>query len=305
MPSASPRPSPSNPNGVEKRLSIAEMVRILDVASDVRRQQNELERQFRRDESREKLRQRLATIGEAELSEEQLDAAIDWYYDNLHRYRRPKRSLSLLLAHLYVRRATVLLVLLPLLLIAAGWLVWSSRSAPSEADALTRLNKAAATLRAEGGDDPRVRQVLAAADDADGLGPVQQERLAVQLEEVRSQLALDYRIVVDVENPIDRLYGADGNVMTGLRVVAVDDRGLPTPIPVTNATGQTRQETTWRQEVDLLTLQAIEKAAAERTLGTVVLAEKGAGTLDLVYPKLPLTGQQAALSTVQFIGGGS
>ena len=313
MPSASTRSSQADARGsrrpltgaTSERLSIGEMVRILDVASEVRRQQNELERQFRRDESRQELRERLATVGEAELSEDQLDAAIDWYYDNLHRYRKPKRSLSLLLAHLYVRRGQVLLVVVPLLLAAAlVAFLWLSRGSSVDAS-LTRVEEAAAALRAEGGDEPRVAQVLSAAAGAAGLGPTQRERLAVQLDEVRQQLALDYRIIVDVENPIERLYGTDGNIVTGLRVVAVDDRGLPIPVPVTNATGQTQQVSTWRQEVDLQTLQAIEAAASEETLGPVVLAQKEAGSLDLVYPKLTLTGQQAVLSTVQFGGGGS
>ena len=101
------------------------MARILDVAAEVRRSQNELEREFRRDESREELRERLAAIGRstnASMSDEQLDAAIAWYYDNLHRYKKPDPSLSLLLAKLYVRRATVLVILVPLATI--GLLIW-------------------------------------------------------------------------------------------------------------------------------------------------------------------------------------
>ena len=104
------------------------MARILDVAAEVRRSQNELEREFRRDEARAELRKRLAAIGDrtgSPLSEEQLDAAIVWYYDNLHRYRRPEPSFGVFLAHLYVRRGLVFLVLIVIAVVAATlwWLL--------------------------------------------------------------------------------------------------------------------------------------------------------------------------------------
>ena len=110
------------PNRSE-RLSIGEMARILDVAAEVRRSQDLIEGQFRREEQRDMLRERLrGAAGQDELSEEQLDAAIEWYYDNLHRYKRPEPSLQLWLARLYIRRGWLLLLLLPLL--AAALLAW-------------------------------------------------------------------------------------------------------------------------------------------------------------------------------------
>ena len=119
----------TTPLPAQADLSIAELARILDVAAEVRRDRDRLEVAFRRNESREALRERLRAIGSqtgAALGDEQLDAAITWYYDNLHRYRRPKPSLSLFVAHLYVRRWLVLGIVLPLIL-SGGVLWWMLR----------------------------------------------------------------------------------------------------------------------------------------------------------------------------------
>lgn len=102
---------PSTVVSKSNSLTIAEMVRVLDVASEVRRKQEVLAQQWNidaaRDELREKLRATQLTTGE-ELSSEQIDTAIDWYYDRLHRFRYPKPGLGLAFAHLYVRRGTIL-----------------------------------------------------------------------------------------------------------------------------------------------------------------------------------------------------
>lgn len=102
-------------------LSIAEMVRILDVASEVRRQRDMLDQQWNADAARQDLRDKLlatqATTGES-LTPEQVDAAIDWYYDKLHRFKHPPKGVGYVLAHLYIRRRTVLAVAIGLLLLA-------------------------------------------------------------------------------------------------------------------------------------------------------------------------------------------
>lgn len=101
---------PSDPALTPQTLSIAEMVRVLDVASEVRRKQEVLDQQWNADEARTVLREKLqatqATTGE-QLTNEQIDAAIDWYYDRLHRFQKPKPGIGLTLAHLYVRRRTI------------------------------------------------------------------------------------------------------------------------------------------------------------------------------------------------------
>lgn len=109
----------------ESTLSIAEMVRVLDVASEVRRTESLLERQWNVDVVRKDLREKLLatskTTGEG-LTPAQVDAAIDWYYDRLHRFKKPKKSVGYYLAHVYVRRGRFMAWLLTTGFVA--WLLW-------------------------------------------------------------------------------------------------------------------------------------------------------------------------------------
>ena len=106
-------------------LSIAEMVRILDVASEVRRKQELLDEQWNVESARTELRERLratqATTGE-NLTDEQIDTAINWFYDRLHRFKRPKPGIGLALAHIYVRRGEILKWMSCAIVVAAA--VW-------------------------------------------------------------------------------------------------------------------------------------------------------------------------------------
>ena len=106
-------------------LSIAELVRVLDVASEVRRKQAVLDREWNREAAREELRETLLTSATASgesLTDEQVTAAIDWYYNRLHRFRPPPKGLKTAFAHLYVRRRKVLFWLL--VFAAAVLLIW-------------------------------------------------------------------------------------------------------------------------------------------------------------------------------------
>ena len=101
-------------------LSLAETMRIMDVASVLRRERELAETALSADQIQTQLRQQL--LAAAELTGErvtsaEIDAAIGHYYDNLHAFREPPRNLSWVLAHLYIRRFPILL---GLLVVAAG-----------------------------------------------------------------------------------------------------------------------------------------------------------------------------------------
>ena len=65
------------------------------------------------------------------MTQEQIDAAVNWYYDNLHEYKEPERSFTWYLAQLYVSRVVILSFLVPVLLsMVAIWAFWLSPFAP-------------------------------------------------------------------------------------------------------------------------------------------------------------------------------
>jgi hypothetical protein len=108
-------------------LPLAEMLRIMDVARTLRQEREIAEEQFNREEARRLLRDRLKASTEitgSQVTEAEIDAAIESYFNNLHTYRDPPWGVEVFLAHLYVRRVQVFLALIVIvLLIAALWLV--------------------------------------------------------------------------------------------------------------------------------------------------------------------------------------
>lgn len=109
-------------------LSVAETLRIMDVASEIRRQQNLVEAQFNEDQLKEKLRENLIAASQVtgeELTNEQIERAISWYYDHLHKYKSPKPSVSIFFAHLYIRRWGIFALCFFLgFLSLAGWILY-------------------------------------------------------------------------------------------------------------------------------------------------------------------------------------
>ena len=273
---------------LKERLSIAEMVRILDVAGEVRRKQNELERQFRRDESRDALRERLRSAGPGEetLSEDQLDAAIDWYYDNLHRYRRPKASLSIGLAHLYIRRGRVIALLLAI--VAAAALVWwllgrssSETAASGDAPTAADVDQAVAALAALNiVCDPRIDAVVASSGNLSARRPSELRRLLAQAKAMTQQLELSYVVAIDRDNPFVDVETTAGPV-EAVRLVARTDDGMPIELTVPDANGSVREVSSWPQQLDRLQMDAIRRDLRDGKLDDAVIAEKVRGSLDL------------------------
>ena len=102
-------------------MSLDEILNIMDVASEIRKQQSLVEREFEIDQTRAQLREKLhqtaAVTGES-ITNEQIEAAIDWYFDHLHTFKPPQWGLGLLLAHIYIRRTQIGIALGALLVLA-------------------------------------------------------------------------------------------------------------------------------------------------------------------------------------------
>lgn len=104
-------------------MSLNEMMRVMDVARELRRNRDVAEEMFRRDEVRVQLRQKLMKAAEVagdRVTEAEIDAAIDDYFKNLHTYRDPEPSFQRLLAHLWVWRWRVAAVVVPVATLAAA-----------------------------------------------------------------------------------------------------------------------------------------------------------------------------------------
>ncbi len=94
-----------------QQLTLEQTLRIMDVATTLRKEQALVEQQLNIEETKAMLRERLldaAKITGERLTEEQVDIAIEHYYDKLHVFEQPEWSVGLVMAHLYVMRGTII-----------------------------------------------------------------------------------------------------------------------------------------------------------------------------------------------------
>ena len=95
-------------------VSLGEMLRIMDVARTLRQERETAQQQFHREEARALLRQRLKASTEitgSPVTDEEIDAAMESYFNNLHTYRDPPMGLEVLFARLYVSRVPIMTLL--------------------------------------------------------------------------------------------------------------------------------------------------------------------------------------------------
>lgn len=117
-----------------RELTMSETLRILDVAVELRRQQDTALAQLNREAVRRRLREKLVATAELtgeEVTEQEIEAAIDHYFDNEHTFAEPPMSFELWLAHLYIRRGRVAGVACAIAAAAGllfGLLSWWSRT---------------------------------------------------------------------------------------------------------------------------------------------------------------------------------
>ncbi len=108
-------------------LTLSETLRVLEVARNLRGQRDEAEVALARQEVREILRKKLldaAAVTGDKVTEREIDAAINQYFDRLYAYHDPAPSTSVFLANLYVRRTQIALVIGSLAAAATAWFVF-------------------------------------------------------------------------------------------------------------------------------------------------------------------------------------
>ncbi|MCM2370048.1 DUF6384 family protein [Aporhodopirellula aestuarii] len=88
-------------------MTIAETLRVMDVAREMREQRETAEEMFRHDEVRVRLREKLmrtAALSGDRVTEAEIDAAIDQYLANLHTYESPEPGFKKLMAYCWIWR---------------------------------------------------------------------------------------------------------------------------------------------------------------------------------------------------------
>ena len=115
----------SQPGSKSESLSLSEMLRIMDVATEMRSRRETVEKEFAIDETKRLLREKLLQTTEItgeRVTPAEVDSAIESYFSTLYTYREPKGSFAVTLANLYVRRAHLAIVIvLALTLAGTGW----------------------------------------------------------------------------------------------------------------------------------------------------------------------------------------
>lgn len=281
-----PEPRPAS------ELTIAEMTRIMDVAATLRREQSIAQQQLNLDETRALLRQRLREAADAAgdpVTDAQIDAAIEDYFDNLHEFEPPEPGMQTFLASVYVRRRAVVGVVLAVAAAVALW--WGAFAVgvvgPKRAE--RALDLALADVRATAEAVERQADVPDLAERAAGLlARADQARESSQLAELqslrveaaelgreavarRALLAEEYRVLVvtgdGVQSGVDRYH--DGRVSGYYLIVqAVGPGGKVLPREVVDAeTGQTRTVTTWAEQVPK---EVYDRVAADKLADGVV-----------------------------------
>ena len=91
-------------------LSLNEMLRVMDVAREMGRDRVTAEKMFRRSGVREQLREKLmrsAQLSGDQVTEAEVEAAIDQYFQNQHVYRDPAPSWSRFMAYAWIWRRRI------------------------------------------------------------------------------------------------------------------------------------------------------------------------------------------------------
>ena len=104
-------------------LTLQETLRVMDVARELREQRQQAEEMFRRDDIRAKLREKLvrtARMSGDDVTEAEIDAAINQYMDSLHTYEDPPAGMKRFFAHCWIWRDKILYSAASLAAVAGG-----------------------------------------------------------------------------------------------------------------------------------------------------------------------------------------
>ena len=91
-------------------IKLKELLRIMDVASALRQQREEVQQQLNIDETRADLRDRILAATKVtgeQLTTDEINAAIDSYFSGLYSFKEPPRNFQYRLANMYINRGKI------------------------------------------------------------------------------------------------------------------------------------------------------------------------------------------------------
>lgn len=251
----------------EPKLTLDEMTRVMDVARALRKERSIAQRELNREETIELLRTKLreaADLAGDPVTDEQIDAAIRHYYDNLHEFDPPEPGFETFLASIYVRRK--LIAGWAIALAAAALLTWGywfsgmmpgqrrtelrARQTYSQVEEVVGSIEALATDAGVAADAQAAQTEAATYHDRGELSAL--EQLRDRLLQQESVLKDEYRLMIvsDGQSGVDT-YGPQGQLSGYYLIVeAVDASGKPVPMRVRNAeTGDYELVSRWAEQV--------------------------------------------------------
>jgi hypothetical protein len=283
-------------------LSVPEMLRIMDVATTLRLDRELVEEQLNFEDLKARLKERMLAASKVtgeSVTPEEVDAAIRQYYANLYTFREPKLSLPVALAHLWVRRMSILWGCL--IAVALGGFLWVlTRPAQVGGGNAHIVNSLVKAIWDEEGNirklaiDPAATSRLArlhdeaavyrSKQDAQGLRGVRKS-----LEEIEAALVREYAVRV-VSGPkqksaIDRYFkDKQGKRVSGyyLIVEAKGPDGKAIPLRIhSDETGADKEVTSWGERVPQAIYERLKKDKLEDgILNETAFAAKRKGMLD-------------------------
>lgn len=261
------------PKTVDSDLSLNEMLQILDVARAIREEQLTVDQQFQIEETRAKIRDRLlasARVAGEQVTEAEVDTAIQLYFDNLHVYRDPPWGFGRLLAELYVRRVRALIagaVLCCVVLII--WIAffnssmpWSRQSRTARQLALAQEEARSVLLELESvaqGEQAELAvgqmasefHALESTGDSASLR-IAQQRMTSLLSDLNEQYVIQIVTGSGNDSALTREWNQDG--LSSLSHYAIVEARAPGGQLLTRSiqdaeTGKTQQVTRWGEQI--------------------------------------------------------
>lgn len=279
-------------------LTIQETLRVMDVARQLRDERQTAEEMFQRDSVRRQLREKLMKQAELlgeNVTEAEIDAAIDQYLSTLHSYQDPPAGMKSVLAHCWVWRNRIIAGLLAALVATSTfWFLFASPIAPlnptirSQRAVATEVDQAANVLEqirtATSNPDviARAENLQTQARAADDVTAAIAAR--TQLQQLLAQLNSEYEVhVVASMNEIsgfDRSLG-DGQPLYYAIVQARDANGKVIARQIRNSeTDRTEKVTSWAVQISRPAFQRLSQDKSDGVLNETLYSVKKRGELD-------------------------
>ncbi len=281
-------------------LSLNEMLRVMDVAREMRRNRDTAEEMFRRDEVRTELREKLmrsAQLAGDRVTKAEIDAAIDQYLATLNTYSDPKPGIKRVVAHAWVWRKRIAagIAAVAITLGGAYYLFFSSaaplspsvqagRAVAAEQETASALVERISAMTSDPAVIAQAKSLQAEINSARGEDVTAAIAARGKLAEMVDQLATNYEVHV-VSTPgqksaYDRSIKGKEDIYY-LIVEARDASGKVIPQSIRDAeTGQVSTVTKWAEEVPRdVYLRLKQDKSSDGLLSETLFSVKARGSL--------------------------